>query len=475
MKKKYDYDLIAIGGGGAGITAVTLAHGLGKRAALVDVKKFGGECTWSGCVPSKALLHIADTVNMSNVANPGSKPDTRRRNRVFQEVAAVIKYVYSNETPEHFKKSGIAAFENTRAVFTDPHTIRLNDKPVTSSMFIITTGSRPAVPPVEGLEKIKYYTNENIFSLSRLPVSMAVLGGGPIGIELASAFNRLGVNVSVVEMAPGILPREDSECSTLLADILRSEGVKIITGARVVRIDKKGTGSIILYEQKNGRKEKINAEIVLIAAGRKPNVEGLGLKQAGVRLGSTGIIVSKTMLTSVNNIYAAGDVTGPFQFSHVANYQAILAVSNAFIPFKKKADYRNIPWCTFTDPELARSGLTEKEAAERYKNHIRIYRVPYSNIDRAKTDVATNGLAKFICTKKGRILGIHILGKRAGEIIHEVHAAKTLGVPLHRLSSVIHIYPTYSEIVRLAARDAYIDRIKNNPVVKLIGWLRSFK
>ncbi len=477
VKTRYDYDLIAVGGGAAGITAVKLAAGLRKKAVLIDKSKFGGECTWTGCIPSKAILNIARAAHTTrNLAEYGislSKGSKLGFSGVMQSVRKIVNDVYNGTTREYFEKMGIAAFEDSQAVFVDHHTIQVNGKNITSRAFIITTGSRPAIPQIEGLKDIKYYTNDTIFSLPKVPGSMTVLGGGPIGIELASAFNRLGTKVVVLEMAHSILPREDRECADLMADILRDEGVQIINSARVVKIEGKRRNSVI-YED-HGNSKTITADLVLLAAGRQSNTDNLGLEDMGVQYDKAGIKVDRRLRTSVNNIYAAGDVVGPYQFSHIAYYQAVLAVTNIFLPVKRSINYDNAIWCFFTDPEMSRSGYTETEAREKYGNRIRVYRVDYSSIDRSKTDRIKTGLAKFILNRRGKLLGIHILGERAGEIIHEVHCAKSLGIPLYKLNSVFHAYPTYSEIIRLAARSAYIDRISNNIAVKLIGKLPKFK
>lgn len=471
---KYDFDLIILGGGGGGITAAMLARGLGKKTAMIDKKKFGGECTWSGCVPSKALLYsgkVAALVkNLDKYGLSSSGHIDVNRSFVMDSVRKTVSEIYENEKPEAFTKLGITAIENASAQFVDANTIEVNGSKMTSRKFLIATGSSPAVPPIQGLTGVPYYTNENIFSLDKLPASMIVMGGGPIGIELASAFNRLGVKVSVIEMADTILVREDPELSGMLTGILEKEGVKIITGSRLVSVENSATPTVTF--ETSGAKDTITAQAILIAAGRKPNIEGLGFDKVGVKYDGRGISVNRYLRTTVKNIYAAGDVAGPFQFSHMANYQAILAVSNAFLPVKKRVNYNAVPWCTFTDPELARSGLTEPEARERFGDKVRVYRVPYSGLDRARTEKTGHGLAKFVCSGNGKLLGIHILGERAGEVMHEAHAARTLNIPLYRLNSVIHTYPTYSEIMRMAARSSYIDKIQNNPLVRLVKFFR---
>lgn len=474
--RKYDYDLVVIGGGAGGITSAMLSTGLGKKTLILDKHKFGGECTWSGCVPSKALLHSAkaamflkDHRKFGLSVGGGIKVNSRG---VMKNVRETIADVYKGETTEYFQSKGIDAEEDADVSFIDTHRIQVNSREITSDKFIITTGSSPFVPPVQGLNKIKYYTNENIFTMQKFPSSMIIMGGGPIGIELASAFNRLGVIVTIIEMAPVILIREDAELAGILAGILKSEGVKILTGCEVVRVEK-GKKTAVVYKS-DGKEEKISGEALLVAVGRKPNTENLGLERIGVKHDRRGIAVSRYLRTSVKNIYAAGDVVGPYQFSHMANYQAITAVSNAFLPVKKKINYNHVPWCTYTNPEFAHSGMTEDEARKEHGS-VKIFRALFSGIDRARTDKTENGIAKIICNKKGKILGIHILGERAGEIMHEAHLAKSLGIPVHKLNSVIHAYPTYSEILKQIGREAYIDKIQNNIFIKLIKAIRGGK
>jgi pyruvate/2-oxoglutarate dehydrogenase complex dihydrolipoamide dehydrogenase (E3) component len=471
------FDFIILGGGGAGITAAMLAHGLGKKVALIDKKRFGGECTWSGCVPSKSLLHAARVANtVRNIESCGLSAGGAINilsDGVLSSVRKTIAEIYEDEKPEVFEKLGITAMENAHARFVDPRTIEVEGKTLRASKFLIATGSSPLVPPVNGLASVPYYTNENIFSLETLPRSIIIMGGGPIGIELAQAMNRLGVFVTVIEMAPAILIREDAELSTRLADMLAKEGVRLLTGAKVLGAENPENPTLV-YE-KDGKSEKISAGALLVAAGRKPNIEGLGLETIGLAHDRRGIAVDKHLQTSIKTIYAAGDVVGPYQFSHIANYQAILAASNALLPVRRSVNYDAVPWCTFTDPELARSGLTEAEAREKYGTRIRVYRAEYARLDRARTEHATGGLAKFVCHANGKILGVHVLGERAGEVMHEAHAARTLGIPLYRLDKVIHTYPTYSELTRMAARQAYIDRIQSNPLIRFIKLFRRSK
>jgi len=470
----YDYDLIVIGGGSGGFTGAKLAIGLGKRVAMIDKGKLGGECTWSGCIPSKALIQSAKAAYMIN--NPEkyglslSPKASVKADKVMKSVQDIVKKTYESHPPEVFEKAGITVYEDALISFVDNHTVKVNLKKITSNKFLIATGSHPFVPPLPGLAKMKYYTNNNIFLLKKLPKSMIVIGGGPIGVELASAFNRLGVMVTVMELADTIRIREDRELTDILEQRLRDEGLNIITEAKAIWFEKKN-GKTVTYE-KEGKTHKISAEALFIAIGRMPNIYGLDLEKAGVETSMTNILVNRHMQTTQWNIFAAGDVTSPFQFSHMANYQAIAAVSNAFLPIKRSVKYTSIPWCTFTDPELARVGLTEGHARDIHKS-VKVFKAEYSSLDRARTDRSETGLVKIVCDRKYKILGIHILGERAGDIIHEGLLAKIMGIPLHKIHKAIHAYPTYAEIFRNLSKEAYIDKLRNNFFIKLIKRLKK--
>jgi len=474
---KSDYDLIVIGGGGAGITAAMVASGLGKKVAMVDKGKFGGECTWSGCVPSKALIQSAKAAHIvGDLEKYGlslSEGTILNSDRVLESVKSIVEKIYNGEKPDHFEALGINAFENAEVSFVDSCTVSLNGNNVKAKKFIIATGSSPMIPPVEGIEKVHFLANDTLFDLEKIPGSLVVLGGGPIGIEMASAFNRLGAKVTVIEMADSILFREDEELTDILHEKLTGEGISIITGAVVEKVEE--NKSVTIHYNMDGVRSSVNAHELFIAAGRKPNIEGLNLENAGVRYDKKGIAVNPGMRTSAKNIYAAGDVAGPYQFSHMANYQAIIAASNALLPIFKKTSYKHVPWITFSDPELARSGLTESEALALFGKKIRVFKAAYTEIDRGITDRSETGMAKVITAKRGQIVGINILGERAGEMMQELHLAKSMGIPLHKLNEVIHAYPAYSDIVKKLARDAYVDKIQNSLLIKIIKKIKGTK
>jgi len=476
--KRFDYDLVVIGGGPAGIVAAKTAQGMGKRVAMVEKRKIGGDCTWYGCVPSKTLIragYVAHLVRNLKDCGLGLGGDCKlNTEKVMEHVRSVIQNVYQSERPEVFEELGINVLLGA-AEFIDNHQISVGGEKVSARNFIIATGSSPFIPPIEGLDKTPYLTNETIFELERLPGSIIILGGGPIGIELSQALNRLGVETTVVEMLERILFREDRELAEILAEHLKKEGLKILTNTKAVKFAKKDGKVAVTVQDATGAPREIEAGSVLVAVGRKASVDGLKLEKAGVKYTPKGINTDERLKTTASNIYACGDVVGPYQFSHMAEYQALTATLNALLPIKRKINYRNVIWCTFTDPELAHAGLTEEKARELYGDTIKIYRYDYSHVDRAQADVSTIGRSKFICNKKGRLIGAHILGHFAGETMHEVQLLKSLNKPFAKIGPVIHAYPTYSDVVKRPAGQAYVEKLQANFFVKLLKKIFSKK
>ncbi|MGD0280919.1 MAG: FAD-dependent oxidoreductase [Dissulfurispiraceae bacterium] len=478
MTRVYDYDLIVIGGGAGGFVASKLANGFGKKVALIEKNKLGGECTLSGCIPSKALIKASSIAwqarHLNNYGLSAKNEIGLNTGHVMRHVRSVVEKVYNSHQPEIFRELGIDVFFGN-AHFADKHTIEFAGRSLSSKAFIVSTGSSALIPVIDGIDTVPYLTNETFFDLEDLPSSMICLGGGPIGIELAAAMNRLGVKVYVLEMSESILSREDRELVNILSEKLREEGLDLLTGAKLVKLSQDAGKVVAIVEDKDSRQTQIKADSILVAIGRKANTGDMGLESAGVKYTSKGIITNSALRTTADNIYACGDVAGPYQFSHMAEYGARIAAQNACLPFKKQVNYRDAIWCTFTDPELAHAGLTEEEARKIAGDDIKVYKYEYKNIDRARTDVNETGMSKFIVDRKGKIIGAHILGSHAGEIIHEAQLAKAFDIPLHKLNSLIHIYPTYSDIVKQPAKLAYIDRLQNNPFLKLIKALAGRK
>ena len=475
--RRFDYDLIAIGAGAGGFVSSKLAAGLGKKVAMIERSLLGGECTNRGCVPSKALIKAAAAAHQArHLRDYGldAGPLTISTKNVMQYVRGAVKKVYDSHPAAVFEKLGIDVLFGD-PVFLDSHRVSLNGRVLSAGKFMIATGSSAFIPPIEGLASVPYLSNENLFDLETLPSSMIILGAGPIGMEMASALNHLGVAVTVVEMSGRILPREDEELASRLEKKLALDGITFLTGTKAVRASGTTDGVTLTVESAGDARRDIGAASLLVAVGRKPNIEGMDLDKAGVAWSRTGITTDRYLRTTAPNIFACGDVVGPYQFSHMTEYQAVTATRNAFLPFRKKVNYDTVAWCTFTDPEFAHAGLTEEEARERHGNGITVYRYEYRNTDRGRTDNAEFGMAKFICDRRGRLLGAHILGERAGELIHEAQLLRFLGLPFTRIASMIHVYPTFTDVVRQPAKLLYVDRLRNNPALKLLAKLLGKK
>lgn len=472
---KYEYDVVVIGGGAAGLTASKTANGFGKKVALIEKKdRLGGECTWTGCIPSKAIIKCASVAWKAKHLDTyglGSKNSIQLDTQnVMPFVQAVVQEDYQSHTPQKISELGIdVLFGNVQ--FLDTYRLDLDGRVITFKKAIICTGSHAFVPPIEGLDQIRFLTNGNFFEQQVLPKSIIILGAGAVGSEMASALNRLGVQVTLVEQSDRILPKEDEELVKIIADTMITEGVTIVTGKKVMRAFKQGNDSGLQMQAHDGSMQDIIAEKLFIATGRRPNIDGLNLEQIGVIATEHGIQADCCMKTSVKNIYAAGDVVGPYQFSHMAWYQGMAAARNACIPFiNYRVKYDHVAWVTFTAPELAHLGLTEQQAREQF-GEIEIFKKSYQELDRAITDRCTNGMAKYIVDKKGTLLGAQIIGSRAGEILNELQFAKVQGIPFYKIGSLVHVYPTYSEMNWHAAKRAYVKHLKSNFFLKLLQWL----
>lgn len=469
--KRHDFDMVVIGGGAGGLFAATAATLLGARTCIIEKRRLGGDCTWSGCVPSKALLKSASVVHLvGRAAEFGLRIEgdfVVNSHKVMAHVRRIMHEVSTHETSKIIKEKGTTVVFG-RAHFVDEQTIRVRDEAIRFKRCIISTGSRPATPAIEGLGKIDYLTNENVFDLDRLPQDMIVLGGGPVGVELAQALQRLGVRVSLVEMMETILFREDREMAEILEQKLKSEGIEILTGKRAVKLTQSDGRVHAALEDKNKNVHEISAERVLVAVGRTPNTERLGLDECGVATVPGGIMVNTYLETTNKSIFACGDVVGPYLFSHMAAYQAQICVRNALFsrPLREKVNYNNAGWALFTEPELAHVGLTEEETRKKHKN-IRVYRTSFSECDRAITEVAREGLVKVIVNRKGFILGAHVVGAGASETIQGFLIAKTLKIPFSKISDVAFIYPTLSELVKTTAAKALLEKLNS-------WWVKSF-
>lgn len=468
------YDMTIIGGGSGGLTAARVATALGANVLLIDKERLGGDCLNYGCVPSKSMIHVARVVHQAKEsAKLGLMPASLGVDmaKVSAYIQGVIGRVAEGEkvyTEGVTVKFGQVSFKSATELV-------LNGELFSSRNTLIATGSRPAVPEVEGLEEVGYLTNEGAFDLMNLPTSLIIVGGGPVGIELSQAFERLGSKVTLIQGPERILPREDQEVSDAVARVLTGEGIEIVTGARFVKASRNGNKKVVTAKRGN---ELLNfeADEILLALGRQPNIEGLNLEAAGVKYDNKGIKVDDNLQTTSSNILAIGDVTGGFLFTHVAAYQAGVAVRNALVPVgKKKVDYRVVPWCTFTDPEAARVGLTPDEAEKQYKQ-TRIVKFPWSDIDRAQTEGETVGFIKLVLAgKKDEIVGAHMVGARAGELLGEMALAMQHSLTLNDIFNTIHAYPTMNTGIQQTVFEAYLEGTSAANNRKIVRTVLSFR
>jgi pyruvate/2-oxoglutarate dehydrogenase complex dihydrolipoamide dehydrogenase (E3) component len=470
------YDVIVVGGGAAGLVTAAGSAGIGARPALIERERLGGECLWNGCIPSKALLAAAKAAAHARSAGRfGVHAEVR------VDFAEAVRWVHGardaiapHDSPERFRGLGVEVVQGT-ARFVAPRTLAVEGRTLTAKRVVIATGSRPAIPKLAGLEGVPYFTNETIFESTDQPGHLLVLGGGPIGLELAQAFVRLGSRVTVVAASPTVLPREDDELAALLAARLAADGITILTSAMAMAVRRTTDGVALAIDGAgNGAAREIQREIqgthLLVATGREARTETLDLGAGHVVIGDHGIEVDEHLRTSAEGVWACGDCIGGPRFTHVADYQARLVIRNAFFPVKGKVDYRAVPWVTYTDPELAHVGLTEREARDRHGTAVRVFRRPFDDVDRAIADGETQGMVKLITRKNGELLGGHVLGAGAGQMIGEITLALKHKLGVNALASLVHPYPTTPEAIKQAAEGFNKARFAGAPRM-IAGWL----
>ena len=468
------YDLTIIGGGSGGLTAARLAASLGAKVLLIDKERLGGDCLYTGCVPSKSLIHAARIVHQTrNAANLGLmsanfEVDLAKINHYIQTVIGKVA-----EGEKVYTKGVTVSFGEVS--FKSSTELMLNGDTFTSRNTLISTGSRPLIPRIEGLEETGYLTNDDVFHLMSLPPSLIIVGAGPIGVELGQAFKRLGTDVTMIEGLDRILPKEDPDVSATMTEVLRSEGITIVTNALFINAKRDRNKKAIIAKQ--GEKNlEIEADEILLSIGRQPNVEGLNLEAAKITYSNKAIQVNEHLQTSAPNIFAIGDVIGGYLFTHVAAYQAGIAVRNALVPIgKKKVDYRVVPWCIFTDPEAARVGLNSVEAAKQHKE-TRVVKFPVADIDRAQTENDLTGFIKFVLAgKKEEIVGAHIVCAHAGELSGEIALAMQHHLTINDILDTIHVYPTMSTGIQQTAFEAYLQGSNAKSNRKVVRTLLSFR
>ncbi len=454
---RYDNNLVVLGGGSAGLIAALIAATVRAKVTLIEKGAMGGDCLNTGCVPSKTLIRSAKIAHELRTADRyGIRSVTPEVDfaAVMERVQDAVRTIEPKDSMERYESLGVSCIAG-EAVLEDPHHVRVDGERISTRSIVLATGATPLVPPIPGLDEVSPLTSDTLWDLRELPRRLLVMGGGPIGCELAQSFQRLGAEVTLIDMAPRVLPREDEDVSALMAEALRGEGVDLRLDHRAVGVTPGADGAGSLQAETADGQVSIDFDRILVAVGRRAHTSGLGLETLGITTNPDGTVVVDDYLRSpaCPNVFACGDVAGPYQFTHMASHQAWYASVNAlFGRFKKfKVNYSVVPWCTFTDPEVARVGLSEAEA-EAQGVAVEVVRYELDDLDRAIADGATRGWVKVL-VKPGtdRILGVSIVGAGAGELIAEYVAAMTHGLGLKKIMGTIHIYPTMSEANKFAA------------------------
>jgi pyruvate/2-oxoglutarate dehydrogenase complex dihydrolipoamide dehydrogenase (E3) component len=474
----YDFDIGILGGGAAGLTVASGAAQFGAKALLIEKEKeLGGDCLHFGCVPSKTLIRTANIYHLMKNAEKYGLPRTDLKPVDFQVIAqriqSVIGAIQAHDSKERFCKLG-ARVEFGNAKFTDEHSAQLNGETLSAKKWVIATGSSPFVPPIEGIDKTPYITNKDLFSLKTLPQSMIAIGGGPISIEMAQAFNRLGTKVTVVELANQILGAEDKDMAEHLMNVLISEGITFYLGSMPLRTKDLGNEKEIVIKNAEGKTINLKAETILVAVGRKANLQGLGLEDISVERDKKGLKIDDRLRTNHKHIFVAGDTTGSYQFTHAAGYEGGVVLSNAILHLPRKTDYTYLPWCTYTDPELASIGMNEKRAAEAGISYA-VWTEEFRTNDRSLAEGEETGKIKLLLDEKERPIGIQILGPRAGELISEWVAAMNGKVKLSTIASAVHPYPTLGEINKKVAGNFLSGKIFSDKVKRALKFFFNLK
>ncbi len=454
------YDLVIVGMGSGGMVAAEFASNLDIKVAAVERDRVGGDCLWTGCVPSKALLASAKVANTMRHADryglTAVEPEIDTA-RVFERIRSIqADLAATDDNADRFTEAGVHVHFGA-ARLTGPSTVEVEGVGELRTRYVLLcTGSRPAEPPITGLADAGYLTSESVWDIERAPGSLIVIGGGPISVEISQGLARLGVAVTVLQKGERILPRDEPALVDRLTRAIRESGVELSLGVDIEAVSVEGAEKVV-HGTTGGGPAEWRAEQILVGAGRRPNVEGLGLEQVGVETGERGVVVNGAMRTSVKSVYAAGDVAGRYLFTHSAGYEAAAAIRNMFFPGSSEAtDF--VPWCTYTDPELAHAGLTEAQAREEHgEDDVDVWRHDLAHSDRARAESNTEGEIRVV-TAKGRMVGAHVLAAGAGEVIHELALAIHEKKKLSDLGSLVHVYPTLSMGIGQLAGEASYER-----------------
>jgi len=477
---KFDYDIAIIGGGAAGLSVAAGAARLGARTLLIEREQhLGGDCLHYGCVPSKTLISTARARHLMAQAARFGLPAVDLPPvdfaRVRERIQAVINDIRGHDSIERFCGLG-AAVRFGPAIFADEHTAEVDGRRVSAAKWVIATGSRAQVPPIPGLAEIGHLTNREIFALDRLPGRLLILGGGPIAVELAQAFQRLGSQVDVIQRGERILSRDDADMAAEVQRGLESEGVRFHLGAAMREVRGENGQKQVVFAQ-NGQEQILSGDALLVALGRTANTDGLGLENAGVAVSDTGgkgINVDTRLRTSQKHIFACGDVTGAWQFTHAAGYEAGIVVANAVFRLPRKADYTWLPWCTYTEPGLAHIGLNETMARKAGLTYS-IIEERFADNDRARTEGETEGKLKLLLGADGRPLGVQIAGHGVGELLGEWAAVLSGKVSLTTLAAITHPYPTRSETAKAVAGRIVAEKIFSPTVQRVLHYVFGLK
>lgn len=467
-----DADIAVIGAGSGGLSVAAGAAQLGASTVLIERDRMGGDCLNTGCVPSKALLAAGKAARRwqkdrgfgLNAAAP--EVDFARVN---DHVHAVIAAIAPNDSVERFEELGVRVVKGS-ARFTGPRELDVEGTRIRARRIVVATGSRAAVPPIPGLEHTPFLTNESVFDLRTLPEHLIIIGGGPIGLEMAEAHHALGAQVTVLERGE-ILPKDDPEVAAQLRAGLIARGIDIREGVAVARVEPVAGRVAVTITGPDGTAARIEGSHLLVAAGRQPNVEDLNLDAAGIAWSRNGIEVDARLRTTNRGVYAIGDVAGGPQFTHIAGYHAGIVIRNALFRLPAKVDYRALPWVTYTDPELAQVGLTEAQARARHGDRIVVLRAPYHDNDRAQAERQTDGLLKAVVDRSGRVLGASIVGAQAGELIQLWALAIAQKLNVKAIAGMILPYPTLGEVSKRAAGSFFTPKLFSPRTRKLVGLL----
>lgn len=474
----FDFDIGIIGGGAAGLTVAAGAAQLGARTLLIEKEPaLGGDCLHFGCVPSKTLIKSAHVYHQIKTADkfglPSVSPPPVDFSKVARRIKSVIALIQKHDSTERFCRLG-AKVEFGQAKFTDEHSVRLNDRLYSAKNWVIATGSSPIVPPIPGLAEADFMTNREIFTLDKLPQSMIVMGGGPIGCELGQAFNRLGTRVTIIDMADQILGKEDKDMADEVEAVMAAEGIDFHLGAAIESVKDHGDRKEVVIRSGGGRMSTLTAETLFVALGRSANTGGIGLEGIGVEHDRQGVKVDNRLRTTQKHIYAAGDAAGGYQFTHAAGYEGGIVVSNTIFRLPRRADYTYLPWCTFTDPSLGSIGMNES-AARKAGIGYTVWTEAFKDNDKSLAEGEQVGKVKMILDEREKPIGVQILGPHAGDLLAEWVAILNGKVKLSTLAAAVHPYPTMGEINKRVIGNFFSPKIFSEKIRKTLKFFFNLK